>query len=206
MEVKPNMIINNYFHGEFSQAEAAESWKRDRPTLEGGALTDHSSSGCRNLLIQIRSETFFLLFWLNLTLVVFLMCVLGMVSKQSEREQQQKLTPHRPSASFLCMALWHTDSFTWWETRHEATGFYHNRITTSPSLSLSLFHARRHKQPELHWLIFFVFFWFSYICVIEFYDEVVTTDKPRLWLFTLIQTGITVARESRMLFESQNMQ
>lgn len=25
MEVKPNMIINNYFHGEFSQAEAAES-------------------------------------------------------------------------------------------------------------------------------------------------------------------------------------
>lgn len=38
MEVKPNMIINNYFHGEFSQAEAAESWKRDRHTLEGGHL------------------------------------------------------------------------------------------------------------------------------------------------------------------------
>lgn len=50
----------------------------------GGALTDHSSSGCRNPLIQIGSETFFLLFWLNLTLVVFLMCVLGMVSKQNK--------------------------------------------------------------------------------------------------------------------------
>lgn len=36
MKVKPNMIINNYFHGEFSQTEAADSWKRERGG--GGAI------------------------------------------------------------------------------------------------------------------------------------------------------------------------
>lgn len=165
MQVKPNMIINNYFHGEFSQAEAAESWKRDRHTLEGGGTY-------RPLIIWMQKSFDPDRIWHISPLVLvksdpccFPHVCFGNGVKAKYREQQQKLTPHRPSASFLCMALWHTDSFTWWETRHEATGFYHNRITTSPSLSLSLFHARRHKQPELHWLIFFcLFLIFLYLC------------------------------------------
>lgn len=58
------------------------------------------------------------------------------------KERQQKLAASPPSRDwgFLYVELWHTDSFTWCETRHEAlnlNSFYHNTITSfNPSAPL----------------------------------------------------------------------
>lgn len=50
---------------------------------------------------------------------------------KAESDNKSWLPPPSRDQSFLCVELWHTDSFTWCETRHEAlnlNSFYHNTI------------------------------------------------------------------------------
>lgn len=183
---KNNMIMNNCFHADYSQAEAAAPWKRDWETLKGADKSvSESQATCLagEILWSRRGLRRFLVKVPLLKFVpyprpspppppLFLRLFLGKLWKRSEQKRPQR------ERSFLCSALGpaltHWLFYLMWNSTRSAEPRQllpqQNNNTPTPlvSVSQSLF---RRKQPELHQFLCLFFF-----CSTESLDEVVRAD------------------------------